>query len=98
MDQTKKLNPTDFWTRCAAAGCIVVAIRLYSRYNEAGDFDEADFIGVKFTTLKADLTAVGPGYWFMVDDQAAGLGNYHSTPDDALIAFEHARNLKGWIK
>ena len=91
MDQTQTLNPADFWDRCAAAGCVVVAVRSYSRWNDAGDIDEGFFTGVKFTTLTGELTAVGPGYWFMVDDQVAGLENYHSTPEDALIAFEQAR-------
>lgn len=42
---------TDFFERCAAAGCFVVPVKVYSDYVDE-NIDESKFVGIRFAVLK----------------------------------------------
>jgi len=75
----------DFWERCVAAECVVIPVRLYSDYTD-GNLDEAKFQGIRFAALSFSNEAVGPDYWFMIDESQSGLENLYATPEEALEA------------
>ena len=83
----------DFMRRCAEAGCVVVPVKAYSRYNAAGNLDESDYIGIRYSVRETDSDAVGPDSWFMVDEcgcadfesAEAALAHWESTLGDAYV-------------
>lgn len=78
----------DFWERCVAAGCVVVPVNVYSDYVD-GNLHESKFQGIRFAALPFDNDAVGPDYWFMIDESQRGLENLCATPEEALQAYEN---------
>lgn len=77
----------EFWGKCADSSCVVVPVKVYSKYNESGNLSESDFVGIKYTALFIDNEIVAPDYWIMVDNMQDGLQNYFETPEDALANF-----------
>lgn len=73
-----------FWWRCAELGIVVVPVIAYSQYGEDGNTHQEHKQGLRFAPLRGDLIAIGPDYWFMVDDVHTGA--LHDTPDAALRA------------
>jgi hypothetical protein len=81
------MMPTDFWDRCYAAGCVVVPAQVYSGYV-GGDLHPSTRIGLRFCALPVENCAVGPDYWFMIDESSTGIENLFESPNAALEAFK----------
>lgn len=77
----------DFWERCVAAGCVVLPVKVYSAYVD-GNLHPSTYLGVRYAALQLDNSAVGPDYWFMIDDGSSGLHSLFDSPQAALDAFE----------
>lgn len=78
----------EFWLRCLKAGCVVVPLRVYSRYNAAGNTSEGDFVGLKFVALPFDGEAVGPDFYFGIEHHMSGDYPMFDTPEEALAEYE----------
>jgi hypothetical protein len=75
---------TDFWQRCADAGCVIVPVNYY--HEGYDDFDE--LVGspeLRFSAIKVFSSEVTPEYGVQVDDWSLG---FYDTPEAALEAFE----------
>ncbi|HQR20043.1 MAG TPA: hypothetical protein PKV98_04210 [Burkholderiaceae bacterium] len=80
----------NFWDKCASSGCVVVPVMTYSGYGPDGNTHEEQFTGVKYFALPVDNVAVGPDYWFMLEEASSG-SEGHETPDAALEHFLSTR-------
>lgn len=80
------------WDLCVRLGCVVVPIRVYSQYGDDGNVSEQYFTGLKFRALPFQEEAVGPDYYFGIEEHVA-LGDdqldefFHDTPEAAVIAY-----------
>lgn len=81
----------EFWESCAAAECVILPVKCYSGYGADGNLDESKLIGIRYAALKFDNYAVGPDYWFMIDESQVGMDQLFETPQDA---FAHLNNLE----
>lgn len=77
----------EFFEKCADAGCVVVPVKTYSGYGADENIHAEQFTGIRFAALGFDNEAVGPDYWFMIDQGKTGLANLYETPEAALAAF-----------
>lgn len=78
----------DFWIRCVKAGCVIAPVKVYSQYNDDGNIDGVNFVGIRFAAFSFDSEAVGPEYYIMIETWQAGVDYLYNTPEDALISYE----------
>ena len=80
----------NFWQECADLGCVVVPVRAYSRYNEAGNLSDEYFIGLRFAALRThdNEAALDGDAFYMVDECITGRESFHGAPEEALAAFK----------
>jgi hypothetical protein len=70
---------------------VVLPVEVHSGYNADGNTDETTKVGIRYAALCFDNEAVGPDYWFMIDESQVGLENLYETPEAALEAGERER-------
>ena len=85
---------SDFWEKCAEHGVAVVAVKLYSGYDDKGSMDESKFIGTKYAVIDFDNEVVAgdyqdcrPGEFFQcyIEDYCNGYAaDFFDTPEAAL--------------
>jgi hypothetical protein len=77
----------DFWKRCYEARCVIVPVMVYSDYVD-GNLHPSKLVGLRYAALQFEGDAVGPHYWFMIDDGNSGAENLFESPLQALEAYE----------
>lgn len=82
----------EMFSECRAASCVVVSFRAFTRYNEAGNLDEKDCIGIKYACLTGDGDSiVVESPWFYVDDWVSDRNLIADTPADAIALWKASR-------
>ncbi len=77
----------DFWERCVEVGCVIAPVPVYSGYGPDGNTHPEDFIGIRFVALDFGTDAVGPDYYFGIEEHHSGADVFYETPDEALQAW-----------
>lgn len=85
------MTDADFWQRCAAANCVVAAVRVYSQWGADGNTDEAFYVGIRYWAMEFWNRAAGPDYYVDLEDGRTGLDSLHKTPEAALRWFEQGK-------
>lgn len=86
------MTVTEFFTRCLAAGCVVVAVRTYTQYNEAGKIDERHFIGIGYVALPfRDPQLVISNPFEILEEVIGPNSTVLNTPEAALGLWEARR-------
>lgn len=86
---TQENNPAspDFWQRCVELDCIVVPVQVYTDWGPDGNLDPSKFVGVRYTAIEGDKVAVGPDYWFDIEEYPCGIERMCETPEAALTEY-----------
>ncbi len=90
-----EMDERDFWIRCVNARCVIVPVPTYSAYGDDGNTHAEQFTGLKFAALPFDDKAVGPDYYFMIEEGQTGSDRLYATPEDALVACEAKAQRQG---
>lgn len=79
------------WEKMADNGLALVAFRAYSKKDRFGNYNQEDFIGIKFVCIEAYFTneqSIKPDDFYIAIDSAIGSINFiGDTPEEAVSKY-----------
>lgn len=87
------MSVEEFLKRCAQARCVVLPVNVYTEYVD-GNLHPSKLEGLKYAALQFEGDAVGPDYWFMIEEACTGRGRLFDTAMEALAAYERRKPLR----
>lgn len=85
----------EFFQKCSDAGCAVIPVPLYHKYNDTGDPLHPDnYLGLFYAAVPFTDHAVDTERYFMIEEHFAGSEALKGTPEEALRWFQYNVDLE----